>query len=52
MASMADDLALGEWELHTPLDMKWNDIHQPPTKYWSRNIIKHMRWSMLQQVYA
>jgi hypothetical protein len=27
MASMRDDQALGEWELHTPEDMKWNDNH-------------------------
>jgi len=28
VASMPDDLALGEWELHTLDDMKWTDNHQ------------------------
>jgi len=27
MASMQDDQALGEWELHTLEDMRWNDNH-------------------------
>ena len=27
VASMPDDLALGEWELHTLEDMTWNDNH-------------------------
>ena len=35
VASMQDDLALGEWELHTLGDMRWNDNHQRPIKYWS-----------------
>jgi hypothetical protein len=32
VASMPDDLALVEWELHTPEDMKWND-HQQNVKW-------------------
>jgi len=52
VASMPDDLGLGEWELHTLKDMKWNDNHQPPIKYWSRDIIKSMRWLMRQPAYA
>ena len=52
VASMPDDLALGEWELHTLEDMKWNDNHQRPIKYWSRDIIKSMRWLMRQPGYA
>ena len=44
VANMPDDLALGEWELPTFEDMKWNDNHQSPIKYWSRDIIKSMRW--------
>jgi len=52
VASMPDDLALGEWELHTLEDMKWNDNHQHPIKYWSRDIIKRMRWLMRQPVYT
>jgi hypothetical protein len=52
VASMPDDQALGEWELHTLKDMKWDDIHQQPIKYWSRDIIKSMRWLMRQPVYA
>jgi hypothetical protein len=52
MASMPDDLALGEWELPTLEDMKWNDNHQRPIKYWSRDIINSMRWLMRQPAYA
>jgi len=52
MAGMADDQALGEWDLHTLEDMKWNDNHQCPIKYWSRHIIKSMRWSMQHSAYA
>ena len=26
-AGMRDDPALGEWELHTPEDVRWNDNH-------------------------
>ena len=39
-ASMPDDQALGEWELHTLQNVRWNDNHQRPIKYWSRDIIK------------
>jgi hypothetical protein len=35
VASTPDYLALGEWELHTLEDMRWNDNHQRPIKYWS-----------------
>jgi hypothetical protein len=52
VASMPDDLAPGEWELHTLEDMRWNDNHQRPIKYWSRDIIKSMRWLMRQPAYA
>jgi hypothetical protein len=52
VASMPDDLALGEWELHTLEDMRWNDNHQRPIKYWSRDTIKSMRWLMRQPAYA
>jgi len=52
MASMPDDQALGEWELHTLDDTRWNDNHQRPIKYWSRDIIKSMRWLMRQPAYA
>jgi len=52
VASMPDDLALGEWELHTLEDMKWNDNHQRPIKYWSRGIIKSMKWLMRQPAYT
>jgi hypothetical protein len=52
MASMPDDLALGEWEIHTHEDMGWNDNHQCPSKYWSRDIIKRMRSLMRQPAYA
>jgi len=46
VASMPDDQDLGEWELHTLEDRRWNDNHQCPVKYWSRDIIKSMRWLM------
>ena len=52
MASMPDDQALGEWELHTLEDMRWNDDHQRPIIYWSQDIIKGMRWLMRQPSYA
>jgi len=52
VASMPDDLALRELELHTLEDMRWNDNHQHPIKYWSRDIIKSMRWLMWQRAYA
>jgi hypothetical protein len=32
VASMADDQALGEWDLHTIEDMRGNDNHQRPVK--------------------
>jgi len=48
---MPGDQALGEWELHTLQDMRWNDNHQRPIKYWSRDIIKRMRWLMRQPAY-
>jgi len=34
MASIPDDQAPGEWELHALKDMRWNDHHQHPIKYW------------------
>jgi hypothetical protein len=52
VASMPDDQALGEWELYTIEDMRWNDNHQRPIKFWSRDIIKSMRWLMWQPAYA
>jgi len=52
VASMPDDQALGEWELHTLEDMRWNDNHQRPIKYWSPDIIKSMGWLMRQPTYA
>ena len=42
IASKADDQALGEWELHTVKDMRWNDNHQCPIEYCSRDIIKSL----------
>jgi hypothetical protein len=52
VASMPDDQALGEWELHTLKDMRWHDNDKSPTKYWSRDIIKSMRWLMRQPAYT
>jgi len=51
VASMPDDQALGEWELHTLGDMRWNDSHQHPIKYRSPDIIKSMRWLIWQPAY-
>jgi len=48
VASMPDDQARGEWGLHTLEDMRWNDNHQRPVKYWTGDIIKSMRWLMRQ----
>jgi hypothetical protein len=42
MASTPDVLAHGEWELPTLEDMRWNDYHHRPIRYWSRDIIKNM----------
>ena len=52
LASMPDDLALEELELHTLEDMRWNDNHQRPLKYWSRAIITIMKWLMRQPAYT
>jgi len=52
LASMPDDLAVREWELHTLEDTRWNDNDQRSIKYWSRDIIKSMRWWMRQPLYA
>ena len=52
VASLSDDQALGEWELHTLEDMGWNDNFQRPIKYWSRDIIKTMRWLMPHPAYV
>jgi len=52
VARMPDDLALWEWKLHTIEDMRWNDNHRCPIKYWSGDIITSMRWWMSQPAYA
>ena len=49
---LPDDQALGERELHTLEDMRWNDNHQRHIKYRSRDIIKSMRWQMRQSAYT
>jgi len=52
VASMPDDQALGEWELHTLMDMRCDNNPQHPIKYQSPHIIKSMRWLMWQLAYA
>jgi hypothetical protein len=52
VASMSADLDFGEWDLHTLEDLKWNDNHQHPMKYWSRDIINSRRWSLRELAYA
>jgi hypothetical protein len=42
VASIPDDQALGEWELHTLEDMRWTDSHQRPIRYWSRVILRSL----------
>jgi len=51
VTSMPDDQAPREWKLHTLEDMRWNGNHQCPIKYWSREIIKSLRWLMWQPPY-
>jgi hypothetical protein len=51
-ASMPHDQALGEWKLHTLEDMRWNDNHQWPIKYWSRDIIRTMRLLIWQPAHG
>jgi len=48
VASMPDDQALGEWEVHTLEDMRWNTNHRLPIKSWSWDIINSMRCLMWQ----
>jgi len=52
VASMPDDQALGEFELHTLEHMRWTDNHQQPINFWGRDIIKSMRWLMRQLAYT
>jgi len=40
VANMPDDFALIVCEQYTLEDMGWNDNHQHPNNYWSRDIIK------------
>ena len=51
-ANMLDDQAQGEWELLTLEDMRWNDNHQHPIKFWCLVIIKSMRCLIWQPAYA
>jgi hypothetical protein len=52
VATMPGDQALGEWELPTLEDIRWNENHQRPIKYWSRDIIKSMRWLLHLPAYT
>jgi len=52
VASIPDDQALGEWELHTLEDLRWNGNHQSPIQSWSRDIIKNMRRLMQQPAHT
>jgi hypothetical protein len=52
VATKPDDQALGEWKLHTLEDINWHDNHQHPIIYWSRHIIKSIRWLMRQSAYV
>jgi len=52
VAPMQDDQTRGKRELHTLEHMRWNDNHQRPIKYWSRDIVKSMRWLLRPPPYA
>jgi len=52
MASMPDEHALREWELHTLEDVRWIDNYQCRIKYWSRDIMKSMRSWLRQAAYT
>jgi hypothetical protein len=52
VASMPDDQAVREWELHTSEDMRWNDNQEWSITSWSREIMKIMRCLMRQQAYT
>jgi len=52
VARLPDDQALGEWQLHTLEDMKWNDNHQWAITYWSRDITSSMGWWMQPPAYV
>jgi hypothetical protein len=52
VSSIPDNQALREWELQTPENKRWNDNHQRPVKFGSRDIIKSLRSSMGQPAYA
>jgi len=52
VTSMPVHQTLTEWELHTLMDMRWNDNHQRPIKYGNRDIIKSPRWLMPQRACA
>jgi len=43
VSSMPDDQAIGEMEIHTLEDMRWNNNDQCPIQYCSWDIIKSMR---------
>jgi hypothetical protein len=51
VATMPDDHAAREWELHTLEHMGGNDNQQQPVKYRCRDITKSMRWFMRQPAY-
>jgi len=52
VASILDDSALDEWELHTLEDMRRNDTHQLLMKSCSWDNITSMRWLLWQRDYA
>jgi len=43
VTGIPEDQSLGESELHPLEDMRLNDNHQHPIKFWSRDIMKRMR---------
>ena len=49
---MPDDWAFGEWELPTFEDIRWNENHQRPIKYWIQVLIQGMRWLMRERAYG
>ena len=52
VTSMPDDHTIGQSELNTLDDMRWNENQQRPINYRSRDSIKSIRWLMPQPAYA
>jgi hypothetical protein len=52
VTNMPDGQDIGEWELHTPEDMRWNENYQHSIKYCIQDIMKSIRCLMWQPAYT